>query len=598
MTTERKLHLEITKSMFWRATHLPVMLVIILLFTVGTTGYYFLEAGPKEQQRARIQPLLESGLSLDGSTKFDMSFSDQSFRWPWQKNQAYHGDEIKFAEMWLNDSVVTEVLLNYYYCASSNYYSLVWLFGSLKRGVSFWEDALRLVVHGDANDDEISNYDSLLGNNADLLNTFMPNPVTIYALKKNLTKESVRRLKPFDMDGQMDEWEQKAIDMVLSHDMSEVRLLWIVENLKPNIATIYALQQDLPNAWIEWINPLGRNGRLAEWERYIIDHLAELPSVYVEWAVEKAIERRGLTDWEKYLVNHVDELPDCFIEEVLKDGDVSYEEWMQAKFLQRLGGEFLEQKGEEWINDPDLDRDGFTNEFETSVSFTDPYVHNGRYAILAYSEDLSSPWKDLIRAVEEFLTSSFDRSDVNTRTLEGKSYGGFREDNIYKLYDRNMTFQNFMQVISDLVGRSDEDDMVLFLFAGHGEKNRICFSDRDVSYGEIEEELATLKARVQIFIVEACFSGSAVRYLRSVDRVVMTSCGETEMSRRGAVFHLFSNMQDESCDRDSNGYCSIRESFYGARKLIEDRFGIHPQLSGETLAETYLTELYLGEKKS
>jgi hypothetical protein len=205
MITERKFHFKITKSMFRRAIHLSGLFAVILLLTTGTMCYYFLEAGPWEQQRARVQPLLESGLSIDGSIRFDQSFSDQSFRWPWQENEAYHGDEIKFAEMWLKDNLTTEVLLNYYYCTSSNYNCLVWLFGNLKRGVSFWDDAVKLVVHGDANNDGISNYDSLLGPNADVLDTITPDPVTIYALEKNLSKEVIKQLKPFEADGQMNE---------------------------------------------------------------------------------------------------------------------------------------------------------------------------------------------------------------------------------------------------------------------------------------------------------------------------------------------------------------------------------------------------------
>lgn len=595
MTAKKQQRFEITISVFRKAPRLLGMVLVILLLTTGTLGYYFLEAGPWEQQRARVQPLLEAGLSLDGSIRFDQSFSDQSFRWPWQENKAYHGDEIKFAEMWLKDNLTTEVLLNYYYCASSNYNSLVWLFGSLKRSLSFWDGAVRLVVHGDINNDGISNYDSLLGPNADVLDTITPDPVTVYALEKNLSKEAIKQLKPFEADGQMTEWEKEIVDLVANHKISESRLEWIVKNLEPNPATIYALEQNLSNAWIEWINPLGKDGNLEEWEKYIIDHLAELPSVYVDWAIENAIKNHELTDWERYFVNHINKLPDCFVEEVLKDKHISYEDWMQAQFLARFGREYLDKKDEEWINNPDLDGDGFTNEFEANVSFTDPYVCNERYAILAYSEDLTLPWKAKFGEVEKFLTWNASYSDRDMQTFGGKLYGGFKEDNIYKLYDENMTFHNFKLIIDDLVNRSNENDIILFLFAGHGERNLIYFSDRGVSYGEIEEELTRLKAKVQILIVDACYSGSAITYLKSEKRIVIASSRETEETYGGMILNLFNAMQNSTCDLDNNKYCSMLESFYGAKTSIESKFGIHPQLSNEILAETYLMELYLGE---
>ncbi|NIM44615.1 MAG: hypothetical protein GTO54_03130 [Nitrososphaeria archaeon] len=181
--------------------------------------------------------MVESGLSVEASIKFDERFCDQVFRWPWQEIKPYDGDEVKFAEMWLYDNITTEVLLNFYYCTSSNYYSLVWLLGSLKKGVSYWENAVGLVVHGDASSDGISNYDSLLGPTVELLGTFVPNPVTVYALTKDLPKEVVMRLKPFEIDGRMTEDEKIVVNLISMYNLSETRRQWVGKNLEANPAT-------------------------------------------------------------------------------------------------------------------------------------------------------------------------------------------------------------------------------------------------------------------------------------------------------------------------------------------------------------------------
>jgi hypothetical protein len=76
--------------------------------------------------------------------------------------------------------------------------------------------------------------------------------------------------------------------------------------------------------------------------------------------------------------------------------------------------------------------------------------------------------------------------------------------------------------------------------------------------------------------------------------VVITSSSETEESYGGMLLDLFSAMQNSSCDQDGNKYCSILESFYETKTSIENKVGVHPQLSNETLAKTYLMELYLG----
>ena len=556
--------------------------LIIVLFCSGGVGYYLLELGPEEQQRVRVQPLLELGFRFEDAVRFDQKFSDQRFRWPWEGNEAYHGDEIKFAEMWLNNSVITEILLNYYYCASSNYHSLVWLLGSIKRGVSFWDEAVRFVVYGDMNHDGVSNYDSLLGPNADVLDPIMPNPATIYALEKNLSKDIIRMLKTFDKDGKMSEWEREIIDLAAAHKISEDCLVWISEGVEPSPATIYAIKQGLPKDWIERVNPLGEDGNLAEWEKYIINNLAVLPSVYVDWAIEKAVEKaakkRGLTPWEEYIVNNIDNLPSCFIEEIFVDKYVSYEEWMQARFLARFSREHLMERDESWINNSDLDGDGFTNEFEVSIMSSDLYAHNERFAVLAYSEGLPSSWGEQVAYIEDFLKSN-----------------GFEKSNIYRLYGENMTLQNFNQIVEDIVARSDEDDIVLILLAGHGVKNEIYFSNGWISYERINDTLLKIKAW-QILIIDACYSGSAKTHLMSEKRILITSSREDEETYKGTSSFIFDAMRDKMYDSNNDGYCSIMEAFYGAKAYIESKFGNHPQLINESLAEKiYITEVYLGD---
>jgi len=55
----------------------------------------------------------------------------------------------------------------------------------------------------------------------------------------------------------------------------------------------------------------------------------------------------------------------------------------------------------------------------------------------------------------------------------------------------------------------------------------------------IGEELARVKAKVQICIVDACYSGWAITYLEAENRIVMTSRGENEKMYGGTLFHSF-----------------------------------------------------------
>lgn len=91
----------------------PIFLLLILL--TGVVIYYALSVSFDGQRMARIQPLLNAGLSLEEAIKFDERFSSQGLRWLWQKNEPYQENEVKFAKMWINNSVIAEFLLSYYY---------------------------------------------------------------------------------------------------------------------------------------------------------------------------------------------------------------------------------------------------------------------------------------------------------------------------------------------------------------------------------------------------------------------------------------------------------------------------------------------------
>jgi len=569
----RKVYLKTLRGSIAKLRRSLVLFLLILL----AGGIIYITVS-NVQQAARIRPLIDAGLSLEEAIRFDKRFSDQGLQWPWQKVRIYQGNEIKFAKMWINNSVITEFLLYYYYCAFSDYRVLVWLFGSLKRDVSFWTEAIDFVVNGDINHDGISNYDSLLGPYAGILDPIMPNPTAIYAIEKGLPNNLIKRLKSFDMDGQMSKWEKEIVDLLADGVISEDYLEWIVGKLEPNPATIYAIKQGLPGILLSKINPLGYDGNLSEWEKYIIDHITELPPIYIDWIMEKATKRKTLTKWEEYIVNNVDRLPACFIEEILSDKQISYEEFMQSRFLGRFDKGYIEkEKNEKWINNSDLDNDGFTNEFEVSFLFTDPYTYNGRFAILACSKGLPPSWKEQVKFVEEFLRTN-----------------GFKEENIYGLYDEEMTFQNFEQIINIVAAKSNEDDLILVLLAGHGRKNEISFSEGWINYESIRNALIKLKARTQILIIDACYSGTAIPFLKSENRVVIASSREDEETYRGTLFYIFSAMTDKSCDLNNDNYCSLLEAFYGAKTMIESRFENHPQISDETLAEKiYLVEFYL-----
>ncbi|KXA90779.1 hypothetical protein AKJ63_02210, partial [candidate division MSBL1 archaeon SCGC-AAA259D18] len=466
------------------------------------------------------------------------------------------------------------------------------------RNVSYWENAVHWSIHGDANADGRSNYASVLGPNADILETFHPNPITIYALEKNILKPIIKKLKPLETDGRMADWEKWVVNQIAIDNLSEDLLNWIVDNFKPNPVTIYGLKKGMKKEEINRIKILGKDHSLSKWEKYLIDHLNSLPQTYVEWAIKETEP----TEREIFFMNRVKNLPTSFIENVVakKVTDyetVSYEEWMQIQFLREFEKENLDKKNRSWINDGDLDNDGFTNEFERKISFTNPHVHNDRFALLMSTGYIPPIFETKLRKIENFISLEASLTDLK-KDSEAELYAGFKKTKIFDFYGENATYQNFRKTVEKLADQSDENDLVFFGLAAHGEKNRFYFSDGPIEYDEMNKELSKIPANTQVLSLKACYSGSGIPHLKSRNRIVMTGTTGSELDNGGMLSYLlFESMIEKKSDEDNNNYCTVYESFKRARRMLEERFGKHPQISGENLArKTYLLEIHLPEK--
>ncbi|KXA99212.1 hypothetical protein AKJ41_05785 [candidate division MSBL1 archaeon SCGC-AAA259O05] len=569
-----------------------ILIGIALSCVFSVFLYYVMEVGPRSQRDERIKPLLENGLTREEAIQFDKYMADQDFRWPWEENPPYHGLEIKLARMWRRSPVTVGTLIHKYYLQGAKYHALIWLLKYPSpqprfRTYSYWENVVNKAIYGDANGDGVSNYESILGEHAQVLHTLSPNPVAIYALEKGLPENLVKRLKIFESDLKMASWEKEVVDRVAENKLKNARLNWILENFEANPATIHALlRENLTAKWIEKIKPLGKDGLLKDWERHLIGHVKEIPPICLEWASQNQALKKN----EKYLAYRFDELPPLFLENILSDGSISYEDWMQAKFLTGFSGKDLEDKSAEWICDPDLDNDGFTNEFENNSLFTDPYVHNQRKALVLYDNEYFEPThrKNRLKAMVHFLEGK-NKSERNRWSLEKAPTPGFGE-----VTTRTVGKINYHNIIENLSQNTDSDDVILFVFVGHGERNSPL---KGLSYREIDNGLDKLKSNLKILIIDSCYSGNAIQDLGSENRLILTSSGENELAYGWFYYLFFSSMREKASDLNGNGYCSVLESFNRARKLVENRFGNHPKMSAKYKGENaYLVELYLGWK--
>lgn len=572
--------------------------IVTSVLVVSIVSSYILVLGPWNHRRKRIDSLVNSGIKRKTAEKFDSEFTEKPLVLPWEEAKTYSSNEVKLSKMWAKNKILTKFLLNYYYTNSQNYKTFVYLIGGINRQVTFWEKAVEWTVNGDANNDGYSNWDSMFGTHADLLETAYPNPVTEYALEAGTEKRIIKKMKIMDSDGKMADWEKWVVDKFNHDEISEKRLNWILENFNDNPATVFALQKEMPPTEIKSIEGLGKDGNLKDWERYIINHLSDLPEEYVDWAENET----GLTNQEKYFVSKAGNLPSDFIVHVVKNKvskyeTVAYEEKTQIKFLLNLSEGELKSKSKEWIIDSNLDDDAFTNYFESSISNTDPYTKNELYAMMLYTQESPNLLKLQMKTIENFLKS--ERTGVDSEDFPNLPHSQIKNNNFYSFYNNKGTYKNFQNTVDKLSKEIDKNDIFLLIMGGHGKKGRFQFTENnEKSYSEIGNILSKINSKINIITIEACYSGSAIETLKDDSSIIITSAAKDEYYEGNNLsHHLFMSMAGRGSTPDRN-YLSLFSSYQWAKKAVTEEKERHPQIWNENLANnTYPLEIFIGEEE-
>jgi hypothetical protein len=102
---------------------------------------------------------------------------------------------------------------------------------------------------------------------------------------------------------------------------------------------------------------------------------------------------------------------------------------------------------------------------------------------------------------------------------------GWQEDHIKYLAGNDATYDNVMKAIDWLAKNSDSNDIVLFFNATHGAPTSVLLADRYLEYSELAEKLNSINYGGFIIIIDACYSGNSIPYLKKENRVIITGTG-------------------------------------------------------------------------
>jgi len=130
---------------------------------------------------------------------------------------------------------------------------------------------------------------------------------------------------------------------------------------------------------------------------------------------------------------------------------------------------------------------------------------------------------------------------------------GFIEDHMMLLTNEDATKKNFLDALSWLNDSADYDDVVIVCIQAHGHIGALKLYDRYLWYHELDDELDKLNSANIGVIINSCYSGSAIPYLRQVGRIILTDMAANESGgpNVGAVFGALQGYGDYFGDNDN-----------------------------------------------
>ncbi|PIV42927.1 MAG: hypothetical protein COS26_01430 [Candidatus Nealsonbacteria bacterium CG02_land_8_20_14_3_00_40_11] len=155
---------------------------------------------------------------------------------------------------------------------------------------------------------------------------------------------------------------------------------------------------------------------------------------------------------------------------------------------------------------------------------------------------------------------------------------GWKGNHIKYLLAEDANRDNLLTSLDWLRVNSDVDDVILYYNSSHGSPS----SMELMTYSDLAKEFESIKYGGLAIVINACYSGSAIPYLRGENRVILTSSGEdvpTDWGFHTQFFHALWGFGDT--EGNNNDWVSMEETFNFLRPSTSVRPRIQDDYAGE-----------------
>lgn len=193
-------------------------------------------------------------------------------------------------------------------------------------------------------------------------------------------------------------------------------------------------------------------------------------------------------------------------------------------------------------------------------------------------------------------------SSVGDARAISKFFNDYNNSEVFMLKDENATREHILRVLKAQFAKSTPADEIIFAYSGHGFDGGIsCYDTKNVIFcSEIQDILASAKARRKVMFINSCHSGSfskkysadprSKRYKSSNSNVMLYFSSranelswENSLMSKSYFFNRLIQGLKGSADDNGDDKVTARELFnFVNEKVISDTDGQqHPQMYGK-----------------
>ncbi|MCW4030619.1 MAG: C13 family peptidase [Candidatus Bathyarchaeota archaeon] len=287
------------------------------------------------------------------------------------------------------------------------------------------------------------------------------------------------------------------------------------------------------------------------------------------------------------LLNFEENHQKTIVNALLTDGILSNSDYEQMLFLDALPTqEFLDIIDSGNTASTNVDEDSWSNRFEqlTGSSYN---VKNNLYAI-----------------VMTMAGHEYKPVDEMFKMLDSM---GVPNSNVYDLSQEKNNAVDFEAATTEISHKANSKDKVIVLINSDGGIGRFQFANSKeiVTYKWFDEKIGKINADRIAIVIDACYSGSAIKDLAGGNRIILTACAADETGAFGSSYEFLKAFSNALADKDENGYVSIGEAAEYAKNLLQVEYetpsgeatGEHRQLSdlNNIGATSYFAEIKVGK---